>query len=309
MFFRNDPLAEEIGTRLVNEAARGTDGMALAGTDFSLTLLLHGRDPSAHPLGYAYRGDVMFYPCSVVKAFLVVAAQRALVEGRLAPHEQLDRAMQDMIRWSSNAATNYVIDLISGTTGDTLLEADAMQDWVDAREGINRLFRKLCPDVYGDCNLAQKLMDDDRYGREKLFVQWQGTNHHNRLSSNAAAWIMNNIMFGKLLPESAARTVRAYHHRPLDDAFREQPGAQVRGYLGEGLPAGAQLWSKAGRTEWTRDPLASYRRHDCAHVRLAGGKCFTLAVFTQGEKISMADTFLPRLGALAASLVEAAALP
>lgn len=305
MFCRSDSLAEAIGGRLVAHATREVERAGLSATDFSLTLLLHGPDAALPPGGYAYRGDALFYPCSVVKSFLVVAAQRALVEGWLRAHEQLERAMLDMIRWSSNTATNYVIDLLSGTTGDTLLDDADMARWVAARNRVNQLFQGLQPGVFGQSNLSQKLMDDDRYGREKVFVQWNGANNHNRLSSNAAAWIISQIMGGGLLPPEAAQSVRAYHHRPLEGAFRTQPGAQVRGYLGEVLPPGARLWSKAGRTEWTRDPLASYRRHDVAHVALADGKRYTLAVFTQGQAISMADGFLPGIGALAADCVAA----
>ena len=70
-----------------------------------------------------------------------------------------------------------------------------------------------------------------------------------------------------------------------------------------GLPAGAKLWSKAGQTNWTGDPDASYRRHDAAYVELPGGPSFILVAFTQGEAISANLDFLPDLAARASGLM------
>jgi len=305
-FYRPGADADRIGHALVAEAGRLASRAGLHASDFALTLLLHPAEPAtepALPTGFSYRGDVAFYPCSVVKLFLVVAAQLALQAGRLASHDELDRAMRDMIRWSSNTATNYVIDLLSGTTGDTLLGDAEMLDWVEARNSINRFYAELRPALCADVNLAQKLMDDDRYGREKMFVQWGGANNHNRLCSDAAAWLLADVMCGRVLPPGGVERIAGFLHRPLTDDFVSVQAAQVNGYLGGRLPRDAQLWSKAGRTLWTGDPLASYRRHDAAHVKLASGQRFTLAVFTQGQAIAVDDEFLPRVGKLACELV------
>ena len=307
-FYRPGADAERIGQALVAETGRLAAAAGLQPSDFALTLLLHPVGPSAEPplpAGFSYRGDVAFYPCSVVKLFLVVAAQLALDAGRLTPHGELDRAMRDMIRWSSNTATNYVIDLLSGTTGDTLLGEAEMREWVDARSRINGFYAALKPALCADVNLAQKLMDDDRYGREKVFVQWGGANNHNRLGSDAAAWLLADVLCGRVLPPASAERIAGFLHRPLTDEFISIQPAQVNGYLGAGLPRDAQLWSKAGRTLWTGDPLASYRRHDAVHVKLAAGQRFTLAVFTQGQAIAVDDGFLPRVGKLACELVAA----
>ncbi len=61
--------------------------------------------------------------------------------GQVQEYEVLDRAMQDMITWSSNTATNYIIHLITETTGDTLLDRTEFQIWHDCREALNRFFR------------------------------------------------------------------------------------------------------------------------------------------------------------------------
>jgi len=65
------------------------------------------------PVGYAYNGDWLCYPCSLVKAFHLVHVLDALEKGAIEPHAELERAMHDMITWSSNNATNYIIDVVN----------------------------------------------------------------------------------------------------------------------------------------------------------------------------------------------------
>jgi beta-lactamase class A len=266
-------------------------------------LLLHADAGTTE--GFSYRGDVAFYPCSVVKIFYLVAAQAALEAGRIAQTPELDRAMHDMIAWSSNTATNYIIDLVTGTTGDTELPAAEMERWVAARERINADFAAMGVAEFRGINVSQKLMDDDRYGREKIFVQ-RGGNNHNRLTTDAAAWLLSRILLGQVISPSRARIMADILHRARTEDFIRTPGAQVLNYLGQDMPAGAEIWSKAGWTGWTRDPLASYRRHDAIHVKLPSGQRFTLAVFTQGEQVSTDFTMLPFIGPRAAALVDAA---
>jgi beta-lactamase class A len=237
--------------------------------------------------------------------FYLVAAQARLEEGVLAPHADLDRAMRDMIRVSSNMATNYVIDLVTGTTGDTLLEPAEMAAWAERRQWVNRYFAGYGWPELQPANLCQKLMDDLRYGRERAFVGPDGANH-NRLTSNAAARLLHAVMTGQVISPARSRAVADLLRRPTDAAFiASEPAGQILGYLGEGLPEGARLWSKAGLTGWTGDPAASYRRHDVAYVELPDGPAFTLAVFSEGKAIATDETFLPSIARHAAQLIAA----
>ena len=177
-----------------------------------------------------------------------------------------------------------------------------MRAWMAARNAVNAYFQSLgLPELEG-INVSQKLMDDDRYGREKAFVQLGG-NNHNRLTTHAAASMLARIMESAMVSPERSQIMANFLHRTRDAAFIETPGAQVLGYLGADLPAGAEIWSKAGWTGWTRDPLASYRRHDAIHVALPNGQRFTLAVFTQGREISADLTLLPFIGKRVAELV------
>jgi len=190
-FFDTPPETEAIGTKLLQWTLERFRADGLEADSVALTLLpfsgpLRPDIAAERPVGFAYRGEVPFYPCSVVKAFYLAAAQARLEAGALTDHAELDRAMRDMIRWSSNTATNYVIDLVTGTTGDTLLDEPQMREWVEHRQWVNRYFRGLGWPEAEAINVCQKLMDDDRYGREKSFVR-MGGNNHNRLTANAAA--------------------------------------------------------------------------------------------------------------------------
>lgn len=304
MFFERTPTLDALGETLVRDAVQRFSGAGLAADHFALTLLVHPHDGDGRvaPLawrGYAWRGDVPFYPCSVVKVFIMAAIEAALAEGTLRGSPEIERAMRDMIRWSSNTATNYLIDHYTRTTGDIELAPDAMAQWAADRDGINVWLTSLGLPEFAGINITQKLMDDDRYGREAEFVKWRGENHHNRLTSNAAASMLARILDGAMVNPAAAARMAERLLRPRDAAFAATPGAQVRGYLAERLPENVTVWSKAGWTGWTRDPLASYRRHDALHVATPEGLRYTLAVFTEGEAVSANETVLPGIGEMA----------
>ncbi len=302
MFFQTSKRTAAIGHQLVRDALQELGPRGLAENDFSLTLLVHDRSGEGLPEGFAHRGDVMFYPCSIIKIFYLAAAQAALDAGQIEGTPELDRAMHDMIKWSSNTATNYIIDLITGTTGDTDLDAETMRIWRERRYGINTYFESLgLPELVG-INVSQKLMDDDRYGREKAFVQFGG-NNHNRLTSSAAASMLARIMTGKMVSPARSKVMADLLQRPRTPEFLQTPSAQVLNYLGQAMPEDASIWSKAGWTGWTRDPQASYRRHDVIHVDSPGAAPFTLAVFTQGQRISADMGMLPYIGARTAALL------
>jgi len=309
MFYEMTAESRSIGEKLVAWSLDRFGKQGLVAERFALTLLpfdrpLNPQSAPARPAGFSYHGDQPFYPCSVIKAFHLAAVEARLEEGAVQPHGELDRAMRDMILWSSNMATNYIIDLVTGTTGDTLLGDAEMRDWVERRQWINRYFQSLGWPELQPINVCQKLMDDDRYGREKVFVQ-MGGNNHNRLTTDAAARLFYAIFSGQLVTPARSRHMVELLHRSLSPDFVTQPAAQVQAYLGGGLPADAKLWSKAGWTGWTGDVDASYRRHDAAYVELPTGRSFILVVFTQGKEMSESTTVLPGIAGQLCSLLSA----
>ncbi|MGO4740565.1 serine hydrolase [Bosea sp. 2KB_26] len=299
-FFRDDTDLQRIGRAIEAHASSIYSGRGVPLDQFAY-VLLRPQPVGERPIGTARHANWRSYPCSLVKVFHLVAAQAALAEGRLTEHGELDRAMRDMILWSSNSATNYIIDLLTGTTGDTLLKGEALADWCERRQEINRFFAGLGWPELIDINLDQKLMDDLRYGREKIGLDLSPIGH-NRLTPIAMARLMSEIFYGSsLLPEARLKRVRDHLIRDQASPDRSRGAYQLLGYLGGGLPDGSRIWSKAGRTRWLGDARAEFRRHDTIRAILPGGEDFILTVFTQGEAIAEDDGFLPGIGKLVAA--------
>lgn len=283
-----------------------------AQADCAFTLLLHrqkvvtdGKHTEIE--GFSYQGDKPFYPASVIKMFYLTALMHALSQGKVTMHPELERAMHDMIQWSSNNATNYIIDLVTETTGDTFLTGSAWDEWLKKRQQINAYFKSLHWDELADINVCQKLMDDDRYGREKLFATLGG-NNHNRLTTNAVARLFSEILQGTIGSVDACLTMRDLLYRPLTTEYINHASSQIKGFIGAGLPEGSKLYSKAGWNGWTGDVLSSYNRHDAAYVELPDSgksqyKAFTLILFTHGETLYPDIEFIPSVAMKISSLI------
>jgi beta-lactamase class A len=292
-FFDEDPHLQTIAAQAQDKAAALYRERGVPAEQFALVLLRPG-SPGSRPRGASLRADWRSYPCSLVKVFFLVAAAAELDAGRLQPHEELDRAMRDMILWSSNTATNYIIDLVTGTTGDTLLAAEEMTRWCERREAINRFFAGFgWPELAG-INLNQKLMDDLRYGREKIGLD-RSAGGHNALTPLAMARLMHALFHGEMLSPGRREQARDLLARDLASPYLKRGAYQVTGYLAAGLPEGSRIWSKAGRTRWLGDERADFRRHDALRAVLPNGDEFILTVFTQGEAIAEDDAFLPMI--------------
>src|SRR5207237_9705931 len=78
--------------------------------------LIELRDPQ-HPVTASFRGNERIYPASVVKLFYLVAVHRWLEDKKIQEADELKRAVRDMIVVSSNEATQYVVDVLTQTTG------------------------------------------------------------------------------------------------------------------------------------------------------------------------------------------------
>jgi len=297
-FFEPNAKLQRIGGLIEAKAAAIYAARGVPAEHFAYVLLQPGRD-GAPMQGADLRSDWQAYPCSLVKVFFLVAAQAWLEKGAIPEHEELDRAMRDMILWSSNAATNYIIDLLTGTTGDTLLTAPELTKWRERRQAVNRHFAGFGWPELDPINLDQKLMDDLRYGREKIGLDTSPIGH-NRLTPMAIARLMAEIFHGSLLPARRRALVQDLLARDQHHPVSGRGVYQLLGYLGGDLPEGSRIWSKAGRTRWLGDARADFRRHDTLRAVLPEGSEFLLTVFTQGEAIGEDDSFLPSIGRLVA---------
>ena len=226
------------------------------------------RDRAQPALG-SVRGEVPIYPASVIKLFYLAAAHRWLEDGRLADTPELRRAMKDMIVSSSNDATHYIIDLLTGTTSGPELPEDELRAWFEQRNAVNRYFATL---GYTDIVANKKPWGDGPYGRESQAIKLLEPKR-NMLTTDATARLLAEIVTGQCV--SATRSAEMMELLARNPAAREGDADTQARFTGPALPPGANLWSKAG---WT-----SQTRHDAAYVELPGGAKFVLVVFTTGH--------------------------
>jgi len=223
------------------------------------------------PVSASFRGAEPIYPASVVKLFYLAAAHRWLEDGRLKETEELQRALRDMIVDSSNDATHYVVDTISGVSNGAELSPREMEKWAFQRNAVNRHFASLGYTVGpGGLNVNQKPWCEGPYGRERVFL---GKNYENRnkLTTDATARLLAEIALGRAV--TPARSARMLELMKRDfEGKSEDPDDQAHGFTGIALEPGARLWSKAG---WT-----STTRHDAAYLELPGGRRLIIVTFT-----------------------------
>ena len=256
---------------LVNRAAKTTlDRFAdkkLAENELSITLI-DLRD-SKRPATGSFHGNERIYPASVVKLFYLVATHRWLEDKKIEQTPELTRAVRDMIVDSSNEATQYVVDVLTHTTGGYELPPKEMEEWQNQRNAVNRYFSSL---GYTNINVNQKTFCEDAYGRERVSRGPNGENR-NKLTTDATARLMMEIVTGKVA--NTARTAAMMELLKRDYTRQSSdPDDQGRGFTGIALQGreGYRLWSKAG---WT-----STTRHDVAYIETPDGAKFVLATFT-----------------------------
>ena len=301
-FFRETAEWQAVGTGIVAALTVHLAQYGFRPDQLGLVLATNGPEGAE---GFAHRGSWDCYPCSLVKAFHLVHALAALDEGRIEEEPELTRALTDMILWSSNTATNYVIDTVTGTTGDTLLHGAEWMDFSVKRGRLNGWFQALDWPEFAGCTITQKLMDDTRYGREAQYAGAEGENL-NLLTPLAAARLLWELFEGDL-PLSSAMRARAQDtlRRSASHPQAMTPYYQLSEYLGADLPKDVTLWSKAGHNLWTGEPKTSWFKHDMLRAQGSSGRALSVVAMTQGR--GMAETFpqaFPAMGRLIWDMCE-----
>ena len=256
---------------LVNQAARTAltkfADKKLAENQLSITLI-DLRD-ARHPITASFRGNDRIYPASVVKLFYLVAVHRWLEDKKIQETDELKRAVRDMIVDSSNEATQYIVDVLTQTTGGFELSAKEMEEWQYKRNAVNRYYSSL---GFTNINVNQKTFCEDAYGREKVSRGPNGENR-NKLTTDATARLLSEIVTGRTVTAERSRLMMELLKRDFTGTSKDNDD-QGHGFTGIALQGmnGARLWSKAG---WT-----STTRHDAAYIELPNGARFVLVTFT-----------------------------
>jgi hypothetical protein len=235
--------------------------------------------------GFSYRGIERIYPASVVKLFYLVAIAEWLEGEMVADSPELERAVRDMIVDSSNDATSLVVDVLTGTSSGPMLPPGPFETWKQQRNIINRYFQSLGWEELQNINVNQKTWGDGYYGRERAFVG-ELYDQRNMLTTNAVARLLHSIIGGVAVSSGRSQQMMQLLKRDL-----HSPAAglcednQITGFLGEGLPKNAKIWSKAG---WT-----SQVRHDCAYIEIPNQSPYLLVVFTENPALAGDRRLLP----------------
>jgi hypothetical protein len=285
-FYSLDPAMGQALSDLVGQLeAEGRPGLA---ERLSLTWLQLDPDPQgAPPRGASWNGNRLCYPASVVKLVYLVAAEAWLQRSLIEDDPELRRALEAMIRDSSNDATGLVVDLLSGTTSGPSLPPERFARWTQQRRLVNDWLSSLgWPELAG-CNACQKTWEDGPYGRENDFYGVARDNR-NSLSTEATARLIHAVVRDGVVSPPACARMRTLLRRSLDPLDRQaDPLNQVDGFLGGGLPETARLWSKAG---WM-----SQARHDAAYIELDGRAPVVLVAFSEGAAAADDETLLPAI--------------
>ncbi len=139
------------------------------------------------------RGEEKIYPASVVKMFYMDALERWLEDGRVKLTPELERGLKDMIVDSSNEATQYILDVLTGTSSGSELPEKDFVKWAFKRNIVNRFYTA---QGYKNINVNQKTFCEDAYGIEQQFRGYKG-NNRNMLTTNATARLLAEIVLGK----------------------------------------------------------------------------------------------------------------
>ncbi|HEV7699823.1 MAG TPA: serine hydrolase [Pyrinomonadaceae bacterium] len=221
-----------------------------------------------------FRGGERIYPASVVKLFYLAAIERMLEDKQVPASPELERGIRDMIVDSSNEATQYILDVITGTSSGAELPKKQFEKWQFKRNRVNRFLSSL---GYTNINANQKTFCEDAYGIEQQSRNYKSENR-NALTTNAVARLMAEIVTGRInTPERTASMMTLLSRdwsKASSDTDNQATGFTGRMLIAKNLTA-TKLWSKAG---WT-----SKARHDAAYIETPDGLKLVLVIFTENH--------------------------
>ena len=143
--------------------------------------------------GTGINNKKMVYPASIVKLVYGLAAFYWIKKGSLLLSDEIIDAVRKMLSFSSNNATSFLIDLLTGTTSGPCIEGELWENWKYQRSLINDWIHELNWEELVGINCCQKTWDDGPFGREKEFYGYDNKNR-NAMTSDSAARVLEEIM-------------------------------------------------------------------------------------------------------------------
>ena len=223
------------------------------------------------------------FPASLVKLFHAVAFLRGTAAGTLTETAEDCRALEALLRLSSNDADQYLMRRLCPPPPETLAEPPAA--FMAAREALSTAWPAIDPLAYHDLRVSNATYEDGPFGIEAETGRSLG---RNRMTARAGLAILRSIAGeDTLLAAADAARLRGW----LDRTWARPPNptagtaGQVAGFLSQAMPPDAAVWSKGGWTEETR--------HDTLHATFAGGARICLVVLISGRRLWGRDDLLP----------------
>tara|TARA_B100000214_G_scaffold336869_1_gene281087 strand:+ start:1552 stop:2445 length:894 start_codon:yes stop_codon:yes gene_type:complete len=242
---------------------------------------------SSNGYGTGLNSSKNFYPASVVKIVYALATEIWITKDLIVDSSEIRRALHEMIKNSNNDATSLILDLLTGTTSGPSLNEPSFKSWIIQRQLVNNWLNELQWPELKTWNCNQKTWNEGPFGREKDFYGPKNENR-NSMTTDGIARIFEALMTNEMLSKASSERLKSIFQRSLDPLSRKKDFEnQVDGFLGEGLPLTAKLWSKAG--------LMSEVRHDVAWWVVPDRNPMLLAVFTTGNKLVKDQFILPAI--------------
>jgi len=293
MFFAQTADWTDLGRAILGEITAQFATVGLTEAKLALVITVPTNFGAA---GFAHRGAAGHYPAGLAAPFHMLHGLAALEAGRFAAHPDVERALREMVLWPSDSAANYVIDCLTGTTGDTALEGAEYLDWAAKRGRLDRFFWQMGWPEWESCRITQKQGSDLRYGREARLVgtYGEGLNSLTALSAARLLW----EMFEGDLPVGSETLRRAQFNMQRDPTSPDAvfPNFGLAEFLGGGLPAGLKLWSKPAQTGWTGDAKTAWVKHDMLRIVARGMRPLHIVAMVQGRALSSDAALFPALG-------------
>ena len=237
--------------------------------------------------GTGWNSNKNYYPASIVKIVYALATQIWIQKNLIVDSDELRRALYEMIANSNNDATSYILDLLTGTTSGPSLNEQNFNAWKIQRRLINNWLEELQWPEIKNWNCSQKTWNEGPFGREKDFYGKKNENR-NRMTTEGSARFFESLMTNAMMPKVDNEHLKKLFQRSLDPVSRKKDlGNQVDGFLGEGIPVGSKLWSKAG--------LMSEVRHDVAWWKAPHKNPMLAVVFTTGKELTKDQFLLPAI--------------
>ena len=287
-FYRQDPEMASCLKGILDRFEK--EGRPSLQKNIAITWIRYDNQTPSPSTGYGtgWNSNKNYYPASIVKIVYAIATQIWIKRDLIIDTDELQRALFEMIANSSNDATSYILDLLTGTTSGPSLNEQNFKAWKIQRQLINNWLKELQWNEIKDWNCSQKTWTEGPFGREKDFYGKINENR-NSMTTEGIARFFESLMTKEMIPKLASDKFIKNFHRSLDPVIRKQDlDNQVDGFLGEGLPHASKLWSKAG--------LMSEVRHDVAWWIAPNQNPMLVAVFTVGEKLAKDRFLIPAIG-------------